>query len=70
MDTFKAEIVRTIEEVICILSATSTFADQEMCALRLEMLTENAMTAECIPLKAVDLLIQAVNIHCWKREDI
>ena len=61
MDHLKTELINAIAEVIHILSLPADHEDLELCVTRLEVLAENALSYESIPLEVVDLLNQAVN---------
>ena len=61
------EMTNAINEVIHTLDSPEPRRDLQWCIMRLEVLAENALGDEAIPLEAVDLINQAVNII--KRND-
>ncbi len=62
MDELKTEMKNAIADVINILSKPEEHQDLELCVTRLEVLAENALSYDDIPLEVVDLLNQGVNV--------
>lgn len=69
MDSFQAELVISIQEVISLSAAATTNSDNhELCAIRLEILAESTLTHEDIPLEAVDLINKAIHLLCGSQD--
>jgi hypothetical protein len=62
MDSFTSELVNAIKEVIYMLSEMTSYDDRELCAMRLEVLAENSLTHDVIPLEVVDHINEAVQL--------
>lgn len=62
MEDFKEQLVNAIQEVIEMLSERTSHDDREVCAMRLEVLAENALQYDVIPLQAVDGINHAVHL--------
>ena len=62
MDELRTEIENAIAEVINTLSLPVGNQDLDLCVTRLEVLAENALSCDGIPLEVVDLLNQAVSV--------
>ena len=61
MESFKTEPVNAIEDVISMLTDTPGRDSRELCAMRLEILAENALVHQDIPLEAVDMINKAIH---------
>ena len=61
MESFRTELVNAIEDVISMLTDTPSRDSRELCAMRLEILAENALVHQDIPLEAVDMINKAIH---------
>lgn len=61
MESFRTELVNAIQEVISLLSDAPSRDSRELCAMRLEILAENSLVHQDIPLEAVDMLNKAIH---------
>ena len=59
--SMQTEIISGIEEVIRTLLSPAPHQDLQWCIMRLEVVAENALGEEAIPLEAVDLINQAIS---------
>ena len=60
MDEYRSELRAAFEELIVLLQESSSGGNRELCCVRLEILAENALLVESIPLEIVDVLTQAI----------
>ena len=58
----ETEIVNAIEEFIHTLHLPTPHQDLQWCIMRLEVIAENSLSDEAIPLEATDLIDQAINV--------
>ena len=61
MESFRTELVNAIEDVISMLTDVPSRDSRELCAMRLEILAENALLHQDIPLEAVDMINKAIH---------
>lgn len=67
-NNYTMELRNAVEQIIMILQQSSRKEDHELCVTRLEILCENALANDDIPIQIVDILNQAKiflqnNIH-------
>ena len=55
-------MVNGTQEVISMLSNKESYNDLGLCAMRLEVLAESAMSNDAIPLEALDAINKAVHL--------
>ena len=60
MDEYRSELRAALEDLIVLLQESSSGGNRELCCVRLEILAENALLVESIPLEIVDVLNQAI----------
>ena len=56
MDEYRSELRAALEDLIVLLEESLSGGNRELCCVRLEILAENALLVEPIPLEIVDVL--------------
>jgi hypothetical protein len=62
MEEIAAKLIHATQDVIRMLGERTSRDDREVCAMRLEILAENAFCYDIIPLEAVDVINHAVHL--------
>ena len=60
MDEYRSELRAALEDLIVLLQESSSGGNHDLCCVKLEILAENALLVESIPLEIVDVLNQAI----------
>ena len=55
MDEYRSELRAALEDLIVLLQESSSGGNRDLCCVRLEILAENALLVESIPLEITDV---------------